>query len=93
MAWGNTRTQLSILPTLAYFAGRDAFPGLAMRARVGLGKTQLFAEILHFGSPSNDRPQNHRRLVVDYELSPAWVVRTGFDRATQGLDVAISHLF
>jgi len=93
MAWGNTRTQFSILPTLVYFAGRDAFPGLDMRARVGLGKAQLSAEILHYGSPSNDRPRNRRRLAVDYELSPAWMVRTGFDQATQGLDVAISHLF
>lgn len=93
MAWGNTRTQFSILPTLVYFAGRDAFPGLAMRARVGLGKAQLSAEILHYGSPSNHRPRNRRRLAVDYELSPAWMVRTGFDQANQGLDVAISHLF
>ena len=93
MAWGNTQTQFSILPTLAYFAGRDAFPGLAMRARVGLGKAQWSAEILHYGSLSNDRPRNRRRLAVDYELSPAWMVRTGFDQATQGLDVAISHLF
>ena len=93
MAWGSAKTQFSVLPTLTYFAGEGVFPALATSASLGSSSVRLSAEIHHFGSSSDERPRNRRRIRLNYKLHKTLEVQAGVDQVDQKIDIAFRHRF